>query len=127
MTAPNKLVVNADGNLQVTSGTHLPKFAVISVSASGDNQLVAAVGGKKIRVLGYTMSTDAGGAGLNVKFRSGTTDLTGAVYIDKGIVISYAGGQDAPAFETAVITALNLNLSAAGKNITGHLVYVEVS
>lgn len=99
-------------------GTDLtPKFAVISASASGDTPIVAAVTGKKIRVLSYMVSkSDA----VNMKFRSGTTDITGLLYNGAAPSFSPVGH-----FETAAGAALNINLSGAVA-VGGHLVYVEV-
>ena len=101
-----------------------PKFAKISVSANGDNTLVAAVSGKKIRVLAYNF---IGNGAVNPKFQSGSggTDLTGYKYI-----ASAGGGICAPFnpvgwFETTAGVLLNLNLSAA-VGVGGELVYVEV-
>lgn len=98
-----------------------PKFAVISKSASGDNELIAAVTGKKIRVVAYNFM--AAGT-VNAKFRSATTDITGLKYCvaNVGIVAPF---NPLGWFETAAAAALNVNLSAAVA-IGGELVYVEV-
>ena len=55
------------------------KFAKIAASSNGNNTLVTAVTGTKIRVLAYNLS--AAGA-VNAKFQSaaGGTDLTGLKY-----------------------------------------------
>jgi hypothetical protein len=56
-------------------GTSLvPKFAAIAASSSGANEVVAAVTGKKIRVLSYVEM--ANGA-VNTKWQSASTDKTG--------------------------------------------------
>lgn len=101
-----------------------PKFAAIAASTSGNNTLVLAVSGKKIRVLAYNL---IGSAAVNAKFQSGAagTDLTGLKYI-----AAAGGGICAPFnpvgwFETGINTLLNLNLSGAVA-IGGELVYVEV-
>lgn len=98
-----------------------PKFASITASASGDTAVVAGVGAKKIRVVSYVLT--ANGA-VNAKFRSGTSDISGLEYLAAN------GGVAAPYnphghFETAVATALNINLSGAVA-VGGHLTYVEV-
>lgn len=104
-------------------GTRLrPKFAIVAASGSGDNAIVAAVTGKKIRVLSYYLS--AAGA-VNAKWRSATTDLTGLHYF------AAAGGSATAPYspqgwvETAVSEALNLNLSGAVA-VGGEITYVEV-
>lgn len=96
------------------------KFASVSLTATGD--LVTAVTGKKIRVLGYALVCSAA---LTINFESGTTDLTGAMEIAANGGVSYAGGLDAPAFETAAGSKLALTISGTG-NVRGHLVYVVV-
>lgn len=98
------------------------KFAVIDDASSGDNTLITAVTGKKIRVLSYVIVTaDA----VNVRFESGAggTALTG--------VMTFAANSGAamncfPAgcFETAAGALLNLELSGA-VSVDGHLTYVE--
>jgi hypothetical protein len=87
--------------------------AAITSAASGDNTLVAAVTGKKIRVHGYELS--ASGA-VNAKFRSGTTDLTGLIYLAAAGASADADertGDTDGLFETVAGQALVLNLSAA--------------
>lgn len=100
-----------------------PKFAAIAASSSGNNTLIAAVTGKKIRVLAYNLITNAA---VNAKFQTGAggTDLTGLKYFAAN------GGICAPFnplgwFETASAALLNLNLSGAVA-VGGELVYVEV-
>jgi hypothetical protein len=93
--------------------------APIAASASGDNAIVAAVAGKKIRVKAWSVS-NLTAAAQAVKWRSGTTDLTGLWGI--GAAIGVIAAQDLPGgpsqgtdfyFETAAGQALNLNLAAA--------------
>jgi hypothetical protein len=100
-----------------------PKFAKIAAGASGNNTLVAAVVGKKIRVLAYNFMSEGT---VNVKFQSGAggTDLTGSSYLvaNTGKVAPY---NPVGWFETASNTLLNLSLSGA-INVGGELVYVEV-
>ncbi len=100
-----------------------PKFAAISASGSGNNTIVAAVTGKKIRVLEFALSFSGT---VNAKFQSaaGGTDLTGLFY---GAANSQVPGSFNPLgkFETASGALLNLNLSAAVA-VGGYVVYVEV-
>jgi len=97
------------------------KYAPISAASSGNNEIVAAVTGKKIRVLSYHLSS---GGTVNAKWRSANTDKSGLIY-------TVAGSQVPVAFsplghlETVAGEALNLNLSGAVA-VGGHLVYVEV-
>lgn len=109
----------------VYSGTTAltPKFAKIAASSSGNNTIVAAVTGKKIRVLAYNFM--ANGA-VNAKFQDGAggTDLTGLKYCaaNGGICAPF---NPAGWFETSSDTLLNLNLSGAVA-VGGELTYVEV-
>lgn len=99
-----------------------PKFAAINVAAAGDNTVVAAVAGKRVRVLKYTIMS-AGTVGA--KFRSSSaTDLTGPMPL---LANSGVGGAFCPVglFETAPGEALVLNLSVASA-VGGHLTYLEV-
>lgn len=95
-------------------------FATISLTATGD--LVAAVTAKKIRVVSYAIVCSAG---LTVNFESGTTDISGPMEIAANGGISFAGGPEAPAFETAAGTKLAMTISGTG-NVRGHLCYVLV-
>jgi hypothetical protein len=107
----------------IYSGTTalVPKFAVISASAGGNTPVVAAVSGKKIRVLRWSVS--ANGA-VNAKFQRGTTDVTGLYYLAQYASI---GGGYCPVghFETAVTEALNINLSA-NVAVGGVITYIEI-
>jgi len=98
-----------------------PKFAKIALSASGDP--IAAVTGKKIRVLAYNIM---GAGAVNAKFQSNaSTDLTGLKYI-----AAAGGGICAPFnpvgwFETISGEKLTLNLSAS-VGVGGEITYIEV-
>lgn len=107
-----------DGDTALT-----PKFAVINVAGSGNNTIITAVTGKKIRVLQYTFVC---GAAVNVRWEGGAggTALTGIMEFaaNSGISVPYS---PVGHFETAVTTLLNLELSGA-VNVDGHITYVEV-
>lgn len=100
----------------------ISKFVSVSASSSGNNTLVAAVTGKKIRVLSYSLV--AAGA-VTVKFQSGSTgtDLTGAMSIAANGTVSADSVNGL--FETAASTLLNLSLGGA-VSVTGHITYIEV-
>lgn len=97
------------------------KFRSFAVASNGDNSLVAAVTGKKIRVL--ALDATAAGA-VAVKFRSATTDISGAQALP-------ANGQKILPFnpvgwyETVAGEALQVNLGGA-VSFAGGLVYQEV-
>lgn len=119
ISASNPLPVSLSA--AVPSGATAPKYALISSAASGDNSLVALVASKKIRVLSYVIVADAG---VVAKFRSATTDITGAMALSANGGVS-AGFNPYGHFETAAGVALNLNLGAA-IGVRGHLTYLEV-
>jgi hypothetical protein len=98
-----------------------PNFAAVSASSSGDNAIVSAVAGKRIRVLSYFVIANAA---VNAKWRSASTDVTGLLYLaaNGGIAASAEG---MGCFQTAVGEALNLNLSGAVA-VGGHLTYVLI-
>jgi len=96
-------------------------FEVIDAASSGDNTLVAAISGQKIRVLSYTLLCDAA---TLVRFESGAsgTALTGRMSFGA------MGGVSVPFspvghFETAVGDLLNLELDIASP-VTGHITYM---
>lgn len=89
--------------------------APIAASSSGDNQVVAGVPNKKIRVKAYAITNGAASV-QNVKWRSGSTDITGLFYstaIGLVVVHDLVSNPNDFYFETAAGAALNLNLSAA--------------
>lgn len=98
-----------------------PKFAIIQESSSGDNEVVAAVASKKIRVLSYVLMSNGT---VNAKWRSATTDKSGLLYLIANTGAS-SGYSPVGHFETAAGEALNLNLSA-GIAVGGHVCYVEI-
>lgn len=105
-----------------------PKFAAIAAASSGDNTLVAAVSGKKIRVLALAGIATAAvsayftsGAGGTVIFGGSTNKI--ALAANGGFVLPF---NPLGWFENSSTNqALVLNLSAAIA-FSGGLVYVEV-
>ena len=101
-----------------------PRRGVIDHAASGDNEIVAAIAGRKIRVMGFVA---IGAGAVNVRFESGAsgTALTGQM------TIAGAGGQIEAQynplgwFETAEGQSLNMELSGA-VSVDGFLVYIVV-
>lgn len=98
------------------------KRAVIDAATSGDNTLVAAVTGKKVRVLSVFM---VAASAVNVRFESGAsgTALTGQMNLaaNGGFVLPH---NPHGWFETADATLLNLELSGA-VSVDGSLTYIE--
>lgn len=101
-----------------------PQYAVIAAATLGDNTLVAAVTGKKIRVLAAVLV--ASGGANTVRFESGAagTALSGQMDVaaDGQLILPLNGFGW---LETAAGALLNLELSA-GTSVAGALVYEEV-
>lgn len=96
----------------------------ISVSSSGANEIVAAVPGRRIRVLSYIIVADAA---VKVTWRSGSTDLSGQMNLAAaGYGVSSSGSVSSMGYLAQFVTApgeaLNLNLSLAAA-VGGHLTY----
>jgi hypothetical protein len=98
-----------------------PKFAIIAEASANDNEVVAAVALKKIRVLSYVLVANAA---VNAKWRSATTDKSGLLYLaaNGGAASGYS---PVGHFETAAGEALNLHLSGAVA-VGGHVTYIEI-
>lgn len=96
-------------------------YASINASGSGNNTLVAAVSGRRIKVLDYTFVCSGA---VTVKFRSDDTDLTGAMAFVANSGISSPKGSISQGAILATDSgeSLNLNLSSAVQ-VSGHLTY----
>ncbi|HEX8266970.1 MAG TPA: hypothetical protein VF596_16330 [Pyrinomonadaceae bacterium] len=96
-------------------------YAPIDVASSGDNTLVAAVSGRRIKVLDYTFVCSGT---VNAKFRSNSTDLTGAMAFvaNSGIASAKGSISQGAILATQSGEALKLNLSSAVQ-VSGHLTY----
>lgn len=97
------------------------KFAVVDVASSGDNTIVSAVAGSKIRVLSVALVASAA---TTVQWQDG-----GGANLSGGMQLAANGGytlsSDYGLFETGSGNALVLNLGSAN-SIDGHISYVEV-
>jgi hypothetical protein len=123
---PNQLqIVNAPGTTIDTSlkNYNTIKFATISATNSGDNQVLALVASKSIKVLSCALV--ASGT-VSVKWRSNTTDLSGAMPLiaSSGFVYPASAPGMGNYLETNIGEALNLNLSGAVA-VYGHISYYE--
>lgn len=101
-----------------------PKFAKIDAASNGDNTIVAAVTGKKIRVVALIAVMT--GTAVTLRFESGAsgTALTGQMQPSQGggFVLPF---NPAGWFETAEAELLNLELSG-GQSVDGCLTYLEI-
>ncbi len=94
--------------------------AVISVSSSGNNEIVAAIPGVSIVVVGYCIIC---ASAVTVKFKSGTagSDLTGAMPCGANgglITPQWSGGH----FDTGIGESVNLVLGGAVQ-VSGYILY----
>lgn len=99
------------------------KTAVISYATASTGEIVAAVTGRKIRVLGY-MLVAAGS--VVATWKSGSTAISGAMSMVVGVPVpAPLGGTSLdpmPHFITNAGEALNLTLSGAVQ-VSGHITY----
>ena len=102
--------------------TQRVKRAVIDAATSGDNSIVSAVTGKKIRVLSVVL-VSAGTVTVRFESGAGGTALTGQLTLAANVGFS-SGYSPVGHFETAAGAALNLELSGA-VSVDGWIVYVE--
>ena len=119
--------VTDSGALLVATCPKEVKRAVISASAAGDNEIVAAVTGKSICVLAMLlMAGDTVTATVYSDNQSGGTALTGPMPLaaNGGFVLPAPADPSACWFKTAAGKKLNLYLSAA-KQVSGTVVYYE--
>lgn len=129
----NKIVVGADGvnDGDVAKANPMPTRpgmpttkqltqASVSVAASGDNTLVAATASQTTRVFRLYL-VNSGTVKVDAKFKSATTDKTGAMSLYPGgtICLDFDGE---PWFVTGANEAFILNLSAAAQ-ISGWIDY----
>jgi hypothetical protein len=107
-------------NSQLTVGYGSVQYAAINATALGNTQVVAGVSGKRIRVIAYAVVADTT---VNIKFRSGNSDITGSMRLVEGGGIAHA--YDGGLFQTAVSQSLNIYLSD-NATVGGYVVYREV-
>jgi len=103
------------------------KYAIVNVNTSGDNTIVAAVAGKRIKVLHYAVGCDQN---VDIYWKSNSTAITGPIFLASSTSVSAGYGASSPAglvgmFETNVGEDLNLNLNGA-KTVGGHITYLVI-
>lgn len=104
-------------------GVDQVKFERVSGAVASTTEVVAAVAGKKIRVLSYVVTVDAAGE-LEFQDDATTPNELAHYHLAADGGVSYAGHPEAPAFETAVGQALDV-VTGVGQAVEGHLTYVE--
>lgn len=100
------------------------QFAKIEATATGDNTVVDAVEGSRIKLVGYCLT--AGGAS-SIQWKSGaSTDISGVMPMATGVPIrDHSGSERLPLLQTAVGEALVLE--AAAQDVLGYCSYVVES
>lgn len=98
------------------------QFAAVAATVDGLNTVIAGVAGQRIRVLGYVLVIDVAGT-IAVEDTGGPVLAQFPLAANGGA--SYAGGVEAPAFQTAVGQGLAIR-NPAGVDTLGHITYVVV-
>ena len=105
------------------------KYATITASASGNTVIIAAVPGKKMRILDYLITTNGA---VNVTWKSsGGSSISGILYLGANAVATAVGGYQLAGglfglFETLPDEGLTINLSGSVA-VGGHITYSEVA
>ena len=115
--------MSSQADFQDFRDVQLVKRAVIDAASSGNNTLVAAVTGKKIRVLALAITMT--GTAVTIRFEDGAggTALTGQMQPTQGQTVTLPFNP-VGWFETSAATLLNLELGGA-QSVDGVLVYIE--
>ena len=117
-------VITSEGSAARIGSSEI-KYAVIDAASAGDNTIVSAVTGKKIRVLSYVL-VNGHTATQTARFESAAsgTALTGQMILgaNGGVVAQMNEGGW---FQTVAGELLNLELAGA-TTVDGHLSYIEV-
>jgi hypothetical protein len=117
MSYPILTAFEASGTLVTASGPSQVKYAFKTASTAATHEVVAAVSGKKIRVVGFFVTA---AAALNVQFKSAGTSICANLAIS-GVAQGYCPHGW---FETAAGEALNMTLDT-GTATSAQVVYVE--
>lgn len=96
-------------------------YAAISAGAGATTEVVAAVTGKRIRVVSYAVTANTG-AGTFV-WKSATTAISGVMTIAQNAAVVFPAGVT-PILQTTAGEALQITTVTCG--IVGHLSYVTV-
>lgn len=100
----------------------MAKTVALNATSDGDNTVVAAQSGKKIRVKGYVLNVNAAGT---VQWKSGaSTALSGPMKLvdSGGVSAPICGPKDGYWFQTASGEALVIT-TAVGVDALGHVTY----
>lgn len=95
------------------------QFAAISQSGAGTDILVAAMSGKRIKVVGYVVVMGSAGT---VTFKTASTAITGSMSFASNGGVSSAGTEHFPVFQTN--QGEDLSITTTGAAAQGHLSYI---
>lgn len=101
--------------------THLVFHARINAAEGAETQVVAAVAGKKVRVISYVITATVAGT-VALQDTAVSPVIHGSFSLGANGGVSYAGGVHAPAFETAAGTGLEVS-TVATQAALGHVTY----
>jgi hypothetical protein len=119
MSNPAVNAIGVSGTVITADGPTIVKRAWATGATAATYTLVAAVTGKKIRVIHYVITTVDG---LNLVFKSGSTTISGNLAMS-GVVSPVC---EHGFFETAAGEALGFNIDAA-ESTSVHVLYVETA
>ena len=97
------------------------KHVRVAAESDGDNAVIAAVAGKKVRVLGFCLNVNAAGV-ITIQDTNATPVVAASFELADGGSVVYTGGVDCPAFETATGYGLEIS-NAAGVDTLGFITY----
>ena len=100
----------------------------VNATADGENEIVAAVAGKRIVVVGGTLTAWHATAGAQIDLRSGTSNAVHARFqsglVNAPAVIELQGDEASPCFECDMGDSLVIN-NTAGVDTTGYIKYMK--
>lgn len=98
------------------------KFAKIDATLDGANTVLAAVAGKKLRIINYVVTVTVAGV---LEFEDGAGADLGFLSLGANGGASFDGKLESPAFETAAGQSFVVR-TIATQDAKGHLCYVEI-
>lgn len=100
------------------------KYVRVNATADGDNTVISAVAGKALRVLSYQLTSTAAGT-VTLQDTAGSPAVFASFAMPANGNITYTGGLQAPAFETASGVGLEVS-NGTGVDTLGHITYLEI-
>ena len=97
------------------------RYVEVVATADGQNIIVAAVAGKRVKVISYVLTVTAAAQQLVVENTGGTNLAQFTLGINGGV--SYAGSYEAPAFQTNIGEGLAV-VNPTGVDTYGHFTYL---